>query len=128
MPVRMILAASALLLSASPLAAQDCQSLDQSGRAERIRKASTCDKAMATFGDCAYGAGGDTELGGIVTEKCEAMFLQELSRSQKSAYDRGIKECNEEYKNEDGTMYRAMEAGCRADLAQTFARKFGKQR
>ena len=126
--VRMILAFSAILLLALPLKAQDCQSLNQEGRAEVLRKAPTCDKAVELLSDCAYGASGDILLGQVITQKCEATFLTKLSAGQKRAYDRGMKRCYDKYKNEDGTMYRAMEAGCQVDLAQSYAHKFGKSR
>ena len=128
MLVRIILACSAILLLASPGRPQDCQSLPQEGREEVLRKAPTCDKAMELFSDCAYGASGDISLGQIITEKCEATFLQKLSAGQKRSYDRGMKRCYDKYKNEDGTMYRAMTAGCQADLAQSYAHRFGKAR
>ena len=37
-----------------------------------------------------------------------------------------MKNCNDEYKEEEGTLSRAMVAGCRANLAQSYAHKFGK--
>jgi hypothetical protein len=126
MLVRIILGFSAILLLASPGTAQDCQTLPQEGREEVLRKAPTCDKAMELFSDCAYGASGDISLGQIITKKCEATFLSKLSARQKHSYDRGMKRCYDQYKNEDGTMYRAMTAGCQADLAQNYTHKFGK--
>ena len=128
MLVRMILACSAIFLLALSAAAQDCRSLPQEGREQVLRKAPTCDKAKELFSDCAYGASGDISLGQIITEKCEAVFLEQLNAGQKRTYDRGMKRCYDKYKNEDGTMYRAMTAGCQADLAQSYAHKFGKPR
>ena len=127
--VRIILAASAILLAALPAAAaEDCQGLRQEEREAVIRKAPTCDKAMVAFGDCAFGASGDTGLGQIVTEKCQGDFLQKLGSWRKSGYERGIKRCNDKYARKDGTMYVAMAAYCRAQLAQTYARKYGKSK
>jgi hypothetical protein len=128
MLVRIILACSAILLLGRPGVAADCQTLDQAGREQVLRQAPTCDKANELFGDCAYGASGDTALGQVVTEKCEGDFLKKLSAKQKRTYQRGIKTCNDKYANMDGTMYRAMAAGCRADLAQSYSRKFGTPR
>ena len=125
--VRIILAASTILLTALPAAAaEDCQGLRQEEREAVIRKAPTCDKAMVAFGDCAFGASGDTGLGQIVTEKCQGDFLQKLSMGQKHGYERGIKRCNDKYAKMEGTMYVAMAAYCRAELAQTYARKYNK--
>jgi hypothetical protein len=128
MLVRIILACSAILLLVRPGAAEDFQMLDQAGREQVLRQAPTCDKANELFGDCAYGAGGDTALGQIVTQKCEADFLHKLSKAQRRSYERAIKRCGAKYANMDGTMYRAMAAGCRAERAQSYSRKFGKAR
>src|SRR5262245_14425877 len=48
--------------------------LDAEGKEELLRKAPTCDAAMALFEACAYGASGDTGLGAAVIENCEASF------------------------------------------------------
>jgi hypothetical protein len=63
-----------------------------------------------------------------VTEKCEGNFLNKLSKAQRRTCDRAMKRCDAKYENIDATMYRAMAAGCRADLAQSYAHKFGKAR
>ena len=127
---RMILAAAAVVLLTAPGVGQDtaqeCQSLDQEGRAAVLRAAPTCDKSMALFSDCAYGASGDLMLGQVVTEKCEGDFLAKLGKAERRIYDGKIKACGRKYANEDGTMYRAMEAGCRADTAQQYSRRFRK--
>jgi hypothetical protein len=127
--VRIILAGSTILLATLPVAAaEDCQSLQNEERQAVIRKAPTCDKAMVAFGDCAFGASGDTGLGQIVTEKCQGDFLEKLRSGQKHGYERGIKRCNDKYARKDGTMYVAMAAYCRAQLAQTYSRKYGKSK
>ena len=126
MLVRIILACSAILLLTRSGAAQDCLQLEFEAREALVRQAPTCDKAMELFAGCAFGGSGDINLGQIATEKCQADFLQKLSAGQRRSYERGIKRCNAEYENMDGTMYRAMAAGCRADLAQSYAHKFGK--
>jgi hypothetical protein len=127
MLVRIILACSAILVFVQPgTAAEDCQQLGHEDREQVIRQAPTCDKAMELFGDCAYGATGDIALGQVVNDKCEAVFLARLSAARRRIYQRGIKHCDAKYANMDGTMYRAMAAGCRAELARDYARKFGK--
>ncbi len=75
---------------------------------------------------CAYTASGDVALGTAVNEKCEATFAGKLSKAQRTTYDRGIKQCDDKYKNESGTMYRSFSAFCRAELAVKTAAKFGK--
>ena len=128
MPVRMILAFSAILLLASPGRAQDCQKLEFDSREALIRKAPTCDKAMERLPDCTAGGTGDVILAQIVVEKCERMFLKKLNAGQRLAYGEEIKSCNAENKEGEGVLSRALAATCRADLAQTFARTFGKKR
>ena len=128
MLVRMILACSAILLLAPLAAAQECQHMRYEDREALIRKAPSCDRAMETFGDCAFGASGDTGLGQIVTEKCEGDFLQKLSAGQRRTYQRGIKRCDDKYAKMEGSMYIAMAAGCRAELARTYSHKFDKAR
>jgi copper homeostasis protein CutC len=127
MLVRIILACSAIFLLARPAAAEDCQQLDLEARQALIHKAPTCDKAMAQFGDCNYGASGDTALGQIVTDRCEADFLEKLSTGQKRSYLQGTKRCNDAVKADEGTLSIAIGAGCRAKLAQDYAHKFGKR-
>jgi hypothetical protein len=125
MLVRMILVVSALLMLASPGRAQECQNMGHAEREALVRKAPTCDKAHEQFSDCAYGASGDVSLADIVTEKCEAEFLPNIVRTPRwRAYQRSIKRCDDKYEKMDGTMYIAMAAGCRIDVAQSYAHKF----
>jgi hypothetical protein len=128
MLVRIILACSAILLLTRSGAAQDCQKLEFEAREALLRQAPSCDKAMELFGSCNAGGTGDVTLGQIVTEKCQADFLKKLSAKQRRTYEDGIKECNDEYKEDEGTLSRAIAAGCRANLAQSYAHKFGKTR
>ena len=128
MPVRMILACSAILLLSPMAGAQECQNMGHAEREARIQKAPTCEAAMETFSDCAYGASGDVGLADIATDKCEAEFLQKISVKQRRAYIVALKHCDDKYENMEGTMYIAMAAYCRAELAQTYARKYSKTR
>ena len=126
MLVRMILVFSVMLLPTRLAATEECLNLEFEAREALVRQAPTCDKAMQAFVNCAFGGSGDIGLGQIATEKCQANFLQKLSAKQRRSYDREIKDCNDEYKNEAGTLGRAMAAGCRAELAQSYATKYGK--
>ena len=128
MLVRIILACSAILLLTRPGAAEDCRELEFGAREALLRQAPTCDKAMELFGSCNAGGSGDINLGQILTEKCEADFLKKLSARQRRTYEGEIKSCNDEEKEDEGTLSRAMAAGCRAQLAQSYAHKFGKPR
>ena len=128
MLVRIILTCSAILLLVLPGIAEDCRELEFGAREALLRQAPTCDKAMELFGSCNAGGSGDINLDQIVTEKCEATFLQRLSAGQRRSYNREMKNCNGEYKEGEGTLSRAMAAGCRALLAQSYAAKFGNPR
>ncbi len=126
MLVRMILVCFATLMVTPPGAAADCQKLDFEARGALLRKAPTCDKAMEQFGNCNAGGTGDVILGQIVTERCQADFLKKLNARQRQTYEGEIKRCNDEQKEDEGTLSRAIAAGCRAELAQHYAHKFGK--
>jgi hypothetical protein len=127
--VRIILAASTILLAVlSAAAAEDCQQLGFEAREALLRKAPTCDKAMELFSNCNGGGSGDINLGQIATEKCQSDFLTKLSAKQRRTYQAGVKSCNDQIKEDEGTLSRAIGAGCRANLAQNFAHKYGKQR
>jgi len=128
MLVRIILACSAILLLAWPGAAEDCRQLEFGAREALIRKAPTCDKAIEQFQGCNAGGSGDINLGQIVTDKCEAGFLKKLSKAQRRGCDREMKSCNDAYKEDEGTLSRAMVAGCHALAAQSYAHKFGNRR
>jgi hypothetical protein len=123
-----VLALSAVLLLAVPARAQDCpaEGSGWEGREDAVRKAPTCNEALKVAESCAYGATGDTGLTNIVIEKCQAVFLTKLSKSQRRTYDRAIKHCDDKYRNQSGTMYRSFSAFCRAILARDTAAKFAK--
>jgi len=124
----MIAAFCAILLVTAANAAEDCQKLEFGAREALVRKALTCDKTMEQFTNCNAGGSGDVILGQIVTEKCQGDFLKKLNAKQRQAYADGIKSCNAEVKGDEGTLSRAMAAGCRAELARSYARKFGRAR
>ena len=91
---------------------------------KRIREAPSCQRAVAVFEICEFGASGDVGLGAAVTEKCEGDFLGKLSAAQKRAYDRKQKRCALKYQNEAGSMYRSFEALCGAYVARDYSAKF----
>jgi hypothetical protein len=123
----MILACFAMVLLAPFAGAQECQNLGHEQREALVRKAPTCDQAKEQFSDCAYGASGDVSLADIVTEKCEAEFLPKIVRTPRwRAYQLSIKRCDDKYENMQGTMYVAMAAGCRIDVAQSFAHRLNR--
>jgi hypothetical protein len=94
---------------------------------DAARNAPSCDKALEVFSLCAAGASSDVILGGIVTEKCEAVFLPKLSPRERRAYARAQDRCDRRYQRQMGSMYRAFTAFCGAELAHRYARRFGKR-
>ena len=120
---RMVLVLSAVLLLVVPARAQDCptEGSGWEGRQDAVRKAPTCKEALKVAEACAYGATGDVGLTNIVLEKCEADFSAKMSKAQRQRYNHEIKRCDEEYRREEGTMYRSMAAFCRATLARDTA-------
>jgi hypothetical protein len=127
---RTALALLAVLLLGVAAMAQDCptEGSGWEGREDAVRKAPTCNEALKVAESCAYGASGDTGLTNIVLEKCEAGFSGRMSKAQRQSYHRGIQRCDEEYRRQEGTMYRSMAAFCRATFARDTAAKFAKAR
>ncbi len=125
---RTVLGLSAVLLLVVPAAARECptQDLGWEAREDAVRKAATCKEALAVAESCVFGASGDTGLTEIVMEKCAADFSGKMSKAQRQAYDAGIKRCDDKYRRKDGTIYRSMDAFCRATLARDTATKFAK--
>jgi hypothetical protein len=118
----------ASMADAAPKNPKECAAIGEGpgAREELVRKAPGCDAAMEEFAACAYGASGDTELGRLAQEKCEADFLPRLGKSRRAAYAAAIRRCDRKYRNEGGTMYRSFEAFCRAEVAQRYARSATK--
>lgn len=129
---RVIPAAVALAISIASSAAKDaakkeeCPTLNHQEIEDLLRRAPSCQRAIALFEICQFGSSGDVSFGAIVTEKCEADFLGKLSAAQRRAYDREQKQCARKYASEDGTMYRSFEAFCGADVARNYSARFLK--
>jgi hypothetical protein len=121
--VRVILAFGAILLQpvAAIAAGQDCPAIDGQEIERVIAEAPSCERSMALFRICAFGASGDIYLGAIVREKCEADFLDTLSQRERRRYNRWIRYCERRYERETGTMYRSLEAFCVAEVARGFS-------
>jgi hypothetical protein len=129
---RIILAIVALAILTGSSAAKDaakkeeCPTLNHQEIEDLLRRAPSCQRAIALFEICQFGSSGDISFGAIVTEKCEADFLGKLSAAQKRAYDRDQKQCARKYAGEDGTIYRSFEAFCGADVARKYSARFLK--
>jgi hypothetical protein len=120
----LVIAASALVAAAA--VAAECPTLDGEERLKLLDQAPTCDKSMALFELCAYGASGDVGLGEAVIKKCEGDFLATLGASQRRQYDREQQRCAHKYQKESGSLYRSFEAFCAAGVAKTYAHRFSK--
>jgi hypothetical protein len=114
------------MATAPAAAAPDCPTLDGTQILELLEQAPACEKSLALFQACSYGASGDVGLSEVVIRKCEGDFLTKLSTSQRQTYDRQQKRCARKYQNQSGTMYRSFEAFCSANLARDYSRRFAK--
>jgi hypothetical protein len=126
---RMVLGVLAALTLTTPAAAKDCptQEFSHEAREQAVRDAPTCQASLEVMEACAYGATGDTSLGEIVIEKCEADFLTKLSKAQRKTYEAEVKRCDAKARGgREGTMYISAAAFCRAGVAQRTARRFAK--
>ncbi len=116
----------AFFLFAVMASAEECPTLEGDQRLELLEQAATCEKALALFEICSYGAGADVGLSEIVISKCEGDFLTGLDRAQQRAYAAEQGRCERKYRNQPGSMYRSFEAFCSAKLAKTYAQRFGR--
>ena len=126
-PLIASLAVLAVLVPSAAFAADDrcpIESLSIDDITKGISEAPTCDAALKMFQKCSVGTSGDTGIGAVVTQKCEALFKDKLSAQQKRAYSRAKQVCDSKYAKEDGTMYRSFEAFCRAQAAHKAATPF----
>ena len=138
---RIVLATVVLALSIAASAAQntskdapkkdapkkeECPTFDHKEIEELLGKAPSCQRALALFEICQFGASGDVSLGAIVTHKCEGDFLTKLSSRQRRAYQREQERCLRKYSEQDGTMYRSFEASCGAGVARNYSARFLK--
>ena len=124
----LVLLVMAVLMSAAHGAELEHCPVTENGQAVElaIEKAASCEKAMETFRACAYAASGDVQLGAAVIRRCEADFVNKLSRRQKRTYHQELKRCWLKYGRQPGTIYRSLEAMCAAGVAQAYSRTFQK--
>jgi hypothetical protein len=129
---RMILTAGALAISIAASAAKDaakkeeCPTLNHQEIENLLRRAPSCQRAIALFEICQFGSSGDVSFGALVTKKFERDFLRKLNAAQRRAYEREQKRCQLKYANEDSSMYRSFAAFCGADVARNYSAKFLK--
>ena len=84
-----------------------------------IEKAGSCYDAKNLAEACAYGSSLDVMTAGTAYEVC-AKELQKVKPTAKvtSTLNKMNTMCNDKYANEDGTMYRSMNAFCRLNAVQ----------
>ena len=77
------------MLTASAIGA-DCpiESMAPSEVEKLIVAAPTCERGLTIFESCGMGGMSDVILGGVVIEKCEAVFEGKLSATERRSYDR----------------------------------------
>jgi hypothetical protein len=132
-PIALVVAAMAIVgAGAAPRPAEPeacpIEDFTEDAREKLLQDAPSCDRALDLFRACSLGASGDVALGAVVVEKCEAGFLNRLTREQRRTYDREQKRCQNKYRREAGTMYRSFEAFCGAELARNYARRYATPR
>lgn len=123
----MVVLAACLSLLADPAAvrAEKCPAGDEPIFPEDLQATSDCLSAHALHEQCAWGSGGDAELSGAVIEKCEAVFLQHLRRSQLRLYRRRGARCDAAYDHRY-SMGPFQASMCREDLAVLYYRAFSR--
>jgi len=121
----MIVACALLSLASLGAHASDECPITPLGREEliaAITQAPTCRSSFAILSACRYNAGGDVELAGIVTERCEKTFLSTLKPAAKRTYAKARKACERKYATKQGTMYVSAQVICEAEAAVRFAK------
>jgi hypothetical protein len=111
---------------AAPAAARECPVNGADAIMDAIKAAPTCAASAAFYSACSWGSSMDVQFGAAVIEKCEAEFAGRLSRKNRSAYDRAQKQCIRKYAHREGTLYMSHAATCAVDVANGYAKRFGK--
>jgi uncharacterized protein YecT (DUF1311 family) len=89
---------------------------------EDLRATPSCEAAHKLHDACSWGSSGDARLSGVVIEKCEAVFLDRLTSTQKRNYQARQQRCSDKYAREDGSLAIAEASLCAEAIAVSFAR------
>ncbi len=84
-----------------------------------IEKADSCYSAKSLAEACAYGSSLDIQTAGAAYGVCEAELTKTNPAKNLTDLLTGMNSlCNKKYENEDGTMYRSMNAFCRLSAVE----------
>lgn len=104
-----------------PAWAQGLCGKDAAAVKEAIARAESCRAAADIWRKCSFGAKVDVLLTSEAIEKCEKSFLGKLSPAGKKRYHSEIDLCDYQYsKQEGGTLWESLAAGCSLDVATRF--------
>ena len=122
--VRLVIVGTVALVSLPTWATEDCPfpiSDDEHINAA-LSSAATCHAAAELFSACASGAGEDVARAALVQRRCEKDFLKGLSSASKRSYKAELARCWQQGRK-NGSMYRAMAAGCAVSVAEDYSRR-----
>jgi hypothetical protein len=121
-PVALLLVVGSAFVPRPAFAEAKCPAGDAPIFEEDLRATPTCEAAYKLHDACSWGSSGDANLSGVVIEKCEAVFLNPLSPSQKRNYQARQQRCSNKYASEDGSLAIAEASLCAEAIAVSFAR------
>lgn len=115
-----------MALSVAPALAMDCPAADYDQKEKVVAAAPSCDASMQLLMACQFGSSGDVSLAMIVTQKCEAGFLNSLGAGARRAYERKAGACGDGFAGQPGTLFQSIRAICAAQLAHAYAVRAAK--
>ena len=118
--------AVALVLPALPATSADNCPSPIENIEPALSSANTCEAAVDLFNACALGADADVSHAALAQTRCEKTFLESLSASSKRRYRAELARCWRQARN-DGSMSRAMAAGCALNVAGDYSRAFRRR-
>lgn len=117
------LAAIATLACASIANAVDCPPSDVDATVKLVESKKSCYEAADTARQCAWGSSADVHISGAAIEICARDYTN-ISQKDLVIYEALMNKCNKKYENEQGTLYRAMNAHCRLNVAELFSKLY----
>jgi hypothetical protein len=111
-----LILALSLFVSVPAFAATECPS-DAADVEKMIRAAGSCYDAATIARDCAWGSSIDVMLAGTASETCEKDYAK-MSAADRKTMNAMRSRCARKYRDEEGTMYRSMEAHCQLNVSE----------